>query len=135
MSVVLTVAAVMGYAFMGGLVGWQLYQVNVKRCKDCARGSFCMDLHALPPTLAAVAWPLALPLAAGAAVSNYVTTGDERLVRKANRKAKEHEQRLAELDAERKLAAEQKEKTLADIQFLVENGINAQVPGMYEVTE
>jgi hypothetical protein len=78
-------------------------------------------------------WPLILPAYGGGMVANHLVTGEERAKVKAAQKDRDHERRMTELRAEQRLARDQKERTLADIRFLVENGIHAEVPGLYEV--
>jgi hypothetical protein len=78
-----------------------------------------------PAVFAGIGWPLAAPALFGVFAANLRATSADRAERK-------HERKIKELSAQQALAREQKEKTLADIQFLVENGIKADVAGLYE---
>jgi hypothetical protein len=127
--IALIVIGIKTYAFIGGVFGWLFYKSNIKRCKYCSEGYRCMDAHRLVAGLTAAVWPVALPVCAGGMVANHLTTRNEA---KTSRDDRAHKRRLEELESERKLVAEQKQRTLADIKFLVENGIQAAVPGLHE---
>ncbi|WPH57706.1 hypothetical protein [Mycobacterium phage WXIN] len=118
------IASISAYAFVGGYVGMWLYSGRFDRCKDCRSGHRCYDWHAGPALLSAVVWPLALPVLAGGMAADRE--------RKASRADLKHKRRLEILAAERSLAHEQANKTMADIKFLAEHGIKAEVPGLYE---
>lgn len=123
--------SVLGYAFVGGLFGWFFYAASDKRCKRCRNGRCSYD-HGGAAGLMGIFWPFTFPACAGAMLANRFTTNEERAKAKATQKDRDHERRIAELQAEQRLAQTQKERTLADIKFLVENGIHADVPGLYE---
>lgn len=129
--VVAGLAVAVAYAFIAGYVGNRFYAGRFDRCRECANVlagvpySHCFDMHAITAASVGLGWPITLPVISGALISKRHET-------RASRDEAKHKRRLEELEAERKLAREQREKTLADIQFLVENGIQASVPGLYE---
>lgn len=132
--IILTIFLIVIYLFIAGMIGWRVYSTRGKRCSS-ALNKYpynCNHLHATSAWLIGAFWPFAIPVIAGSLASNYLSTGDSRAEKKAERKALEHKNRLIELKAERELVREQKEKTMADIRFLAENGIKADVPGLYE---
>jgi hypothetical protein len=131
----LITAGVAAYAFIGGAFGWAFYLNRKAACSDCNHSSgkgYCIDMHEMPGVIAGALWPLALPAFGGGMLANRFANSEERAQVKAKRKEREHEHRLAEVEAERELVREQKERTLADIKFLAENGIHAEVPGLYD---
>lgn len=128
---IITVGVCCGYAFIGGLFGWLFYKTSSKRCEKC-RNDRCYSDHGMAAGFVAISWPLTLPACAGGMVANHLVSGEERAKVKAAHEDRDHQRRMAELGAEQKLAREQKERTLADIRFLAENGIHADVPGLYE---
>lgn len=125
--------SILGYAFIGGLFGSLFYKTSSKRCKGCRNERHCFNDHGSSAAFAGMFWPLILPAYGGGMVANHLVTGEERAKVKAAQKDRDHERRMTELRAEQRLARDQKERTLADIRFLVENGIHAEVPGLYEV--
>lgn len=104
------------YVFIGSVTGRSIYMIACLKCDETNHAIYCM--HEVVATILGALWPLGLPIYAGITVVNFA--------------ASRHAQRLEKLAAEQELAQEQKERTLADIQFLVENGIQAAVPGLYE---
>ena len=76
--------------------------------------------------IAGIAWPLAAPLLIGALLGNFFSTGEERAERREKRRRDAHERKMAELQAENRM-------TMESIRVLVENGIQADVPGLYDI--
>jgi hypothetical protein len=130
------IGGVFTYAFIGGATGWTIYSTHPQRCKDITtRGNRygerrCTHDIGEVGVATGVFWPLALPAAAGMVVAEFITSRTIRLEARDKRADRKHQRKLEELEAQRKLAKQQTEKSLADIKFLVENGIQADVPGL-----
>lgn len=139
MSGLIAIGILLAYALIGGMVGrfaWARYR-RQKGCWpppkcDSHYGHDFIDHGGVVGLGAGIVWPLMIPILCGSHMSDRLTMRDERLVQKENRRTAEHERKIAEMNAARKLADAEKEKTLADIKFLVENGIKADVPGLYD---
>jgi hypothetical protein len=131
------ITSILVYAFIGGWFGWLFYCNASKRCPDCKRveatknasdpwnRAECYSEHGISALFLGFGWPVTLPAVGGSMTANY-------FVSREIREKDKHQNRLAELEAERKLVREQRERTLTDIKFLAENGIKADVPGLYE---
>jgi hypothetical protein len=132
----LTVAGcIFGYAFVGGATGWTVYSTHPRRCKHIKKGNryderWCTHDVGEVGVASGVFWPLALPAAGGMVVADYLTNRQLHLEARAKRADRKHQRRMEELEAQRALAKQQTQKSLADIKFLVENGIKADVPGL-----
>ena len=124
MTAIVVIAIIAAYIFVGGYVGMRFYAGRLDRYKDCKNDWACYDWHECAAFWIGFGWPLTLPMIAGATVST-------RREAKTSRDERRHKQKLELIKAQEKLAREQKEKTLADVKFLVENGIHADVPGLY----
>ena len=130
MSALIVITSLLAYAFVAGFIGSRFYRTRTNQCDDCQKVragrpyAECYKDHAVPACAVGVGWPAMLPVIAGILASDQ--TG------RAERRERKHDRRMAELAAEKDLAREQKEKTMADIRFLAENGIKADVPGLYE---
>lgn len=138
MIIALAIVLTLAYLFIGGFVGRRFYDGRLVRCAACSRIEqrrkdghepepfyHCYSTHEFPAAMVGCLWPIALPMVAG---DFFAQRAEGRIDRDERR----HQQHVKELEARESLAREQKEKTLADIQFLVENGIEADVPGLYE---
>lgn len=131
LGLIIITASILGYAFIGGLFGWLFHEASGKRCRNC-RNNDCYSDHGTAAVFMGIFWLLTLPACAGGMVANHLVSGEERAKVKAAHKDRDHERRMTELAAEQKLAHEQRERTLTDIKFLAENGIHADVPGLYD---
>lgn len=110
----------LAYGFMGGIVG-QLVLGRLRR-QDCNPRLAFGDKPA--PFFSSVGWPLVLPVLAGAWIGGWLIDGDARAKRREKQKQADHERKMAEL-------AVQERMTMESVKFLVENGIQADVPGLY----
>lgn len=132
MTIALIIGGVLGYAFLGGGVGWLVYEHAVKGCSTCRSRRDCSREHDTKAFFFGLGWPLTIPIVAGMVVAERVANPDKRRAAKVTRKEREHERKIEELQAQQELVTAQRDKTLADVKFLVENGIHAEVPGLYD---
>lgn len=137
MQTALILIGIFLYLFVGGVVGRMQYNRDLKNCKYFkhpeAHYVSCdgpID-HPLGVILG-LAWPVAIPALAGAACAQWVEGREDREARREKRKQAEeqrkeaeHQRTMAELKARR-------ETTMESIKFLVENGIKADVPGLFD---
>ena len=132
MNIIIHLGIYFAYAMIGGIIGrmiWIRYRRAMGCWPKCKASHHDLVHHYLPLALAGgIFWPLTIPIGCGTYIGDLLTRSEER---DARRKIK-HDRKLAELEASRKLKEAERQKTLADIQFLVENGIHADVPGLYE---
>lgn len=129
MSAALIVLATAAYLFLGGLGGFATRLRLMSKCSDCSsrEGWSCYDGHQFAfPTVVGALWPFAIPVLGGAYIAHRVTTADQRAVRREKQKQADHERKMAELEAQRAL-------TMDSVKFLMENGIKADVPGLFDV--
>lgn len=130
MSALIVAVALVGYAFLGGAVGWLVHQ---HRCKDCQKCASRRHRHdPFNAALAGLVWPVVVPVVAGMIVTARFANAEAHRTAKASRQQLAHERKIAELEAQQNLVREQRAKTLTDIAFLTENGIKAEVPGLYD---
>ena len=80
----------------------------------------------------AIFWPVMTPVLAGYGLSEYLSTKDSRAAKREEREKREHERKMAELKMARENKQIEAEAAMANIKFLVENGIKADVPGLYD---
>jgi len=133
MITALVIAAVAAYIFVGAALGSALYRNRKNACKACVevrRGvdkwASCYRAHEIPATIAGIAWPAAVPAVAGILASGWLGGREDRAQRREKRKQADHERKMAELAAQR-------EMTMESVKFLVENGIQAEVPGLFDM--
>lgn len=125
----LILTAVFMYLVVGGAAGWRVRMRLMASCSDCRIGRMCVDGHQIGfPLLIGAFWPFTGPVAVGAGITHYVSGREARSAKKEQRKQAEHERRMKEL-------ALQHDMTMESVRFLVENGIKADVPGLYEVKD
>lgn len=139
MTALIIIASIIGYMFAGGMVGYSFYMTRERRCKDC-RGegryySGCMNDHGTSSVFFGAFWPFTIPMLFGALTANYFNNREGRAQRKEKRRDAEHDRKMAEIEAQRKLADEQRVAMMESVKFLVENGIKADVPGLFENVE
>jgi hypothetical protein len=133
MNTVLIIVAVAAYAFIGGTVGYGFYLRRTANCADCHTirpilgTSYCHASHDKSAGFLGFAWPLTIPILAGMFVARQFGTREARAEQREQRKQADHERRMAELAAENAV-------TMDAVKFLVENGIKADVPGLYDTT-
>lgn len=125
--------AAVAYLMIGGGLGHGFYKWRLRTCHDCHTFPYstmpevtnCYDFHGGPATVVGALWPLALPVLAGIGVAELVSNRGTRADRREKQKQADHERKMAELEAQR-------EMTIESVKFLVENGIQADVPGLFD---
>lgn len=123
----IVVAVLFSYLFIGGLVGNLFYAGRKHRCDDCSRGSLCCDDHGFAASLMGVFWLPALPMLGGMYLSRAMES-DARSLRASLR----HERRMEKVNAENESRKLEIEKARLNIRFLEENGVKANVDGLFQ---
>lgn len=140
MNAVIIIAIIAGYLVIGGASGslllsrerakcpeWQYQQQELAKGRRGSSYDRCEAGFDHGWTIiAGIAWPVAIPLLIGVLLGNYATTGEARAERREKRKQADHERKMAELQAQQNM-------TMESVRFLVENGIKADVPGLFDI--
>lgn len=123
------IGSLMAYAFLGGYTSGHARRRAIRNCNTCESGYTCKKHQKKgsdPEVIAGVFWPVAIPVIAGVSLASYSTI-------RQDRKALKHERRMAELEAERRVADAKKFDTAVAMQFLIDNGVKAD-PKMFDKT-
>jgi hypothetical protein len=122
MAGLLWIVGISVYLFMGGLVGGVFYSVRKKRhgCyhRPCSTG------HEPPAIFLGAFWMFGIPMIAG-------TLTAERLIGEGHRKTR-HERRMEKSAVQNEGRRLEVERARLNIAYLQQNGVNADVPGLFE---
>lgn len=130
--ILIVVGGIIGYLFTSGMVGYSFYVNRKRRCKECRKYGW-EKCYSITASFFGILWPFTVPMLFGALTANYLGDRDGRAERKEQRLDAEHKRKMAELEAQQKLADQQRIATMESVKFLVENGIKADVPGLFDV--
>lgn len=123
MIALLVIVSIISYSFIGGMTGYGFYATRKRRCREC-QSNYCVNDHGASAGFFGAFWPLTIPMLLGALIANYFNDRESRMERKEKRLNAEHERKMTEIEAQRVA-------TMESVKFLVENGIKADVPGLY----
>lgn len=132
------VFGIASYLVFGGIVGaislakarsncplWKKTQEARRTGKYLPSYEQCeFDDHVSPFFIGAL-WPLAFPAILGVGIGSWLASREDRAESREKQKQADHERKMAELEAERAM-------TMESVKFLVENGIQADVPGLFD---
>lgn len=138
MTAVIVIAIIFAYVTIGGAVGKVCldrarsscpYWAATKKARETGRHLYSYercdsDDHVAPFFMGAL-WPLALPTIIGVLIGGWATGREDRAARLEKKKEADHKRKMAELEAQRAM-------TMESVKFLVENGIQADVPGLFD---
>lgn len=134
MVALIILAVLCSYLFIGGLIGNWFYAGRKQRCEQCKRRSDsfspCNNDHGAAAILAGLFWLPVLPAIGGM----YVSRALEPECRKERANLR-HERRMDKINAENESRRLENEKTRLDIRFLEENGVRADVDGLFQTDD